>query len=123
MIAPIAGYPLSYPREPLTMIQQIAPVFIGYMALGARFFVQGNIEETPNPRTVFLLLLLNLFFFVFLAIFALVIIGFGYSNSHWADPGSGMTLDDFSLITSITLSLLTGTIGTLAAYAFKITGE
>ena len=120
LIAPILGYPLHFPKDSMLIIQQFAPVFVGYMALGTKFFTEGDVAERDDPRLVHLRKLLMYSFSIYCVLMISVTAVFGLSNSRFASPGSGLSVEDFTLITSLVTAFLSATIGSIVSYSFKV---
>lgn len=123
LIAPILNYPLQFPGEAIKVIQQVFPVFVGFIAAGIRFFVTAdgaaNYSSKQTPQIKALDNILTYCIFLFGILTACLFFVFGYSGSRWVQPGSGMSLDDLTLLLALLLSLLTGTLGTIVTFAFR----
>jgi len=122
LLAPLLGYPLRYPDEPVQLAQQILPIFIGYLVAAVRFFtVEEEGTNVGRRRVATLEKLLNWSFLLFTILFVTLLFAFGFSNSRYSPlpPGSGMGLQAFSLYLTLLLSLLTGTVGYLSTFLFS----
>lgn len=120
LIAPIFGYPLGFPSESIAVLKQILPIFIGFLVVGMRYFT-GTPAPEPKvdaQRVKSLNMVLNWSFGLFTVLTVALFSAFGFSGSRWAAPGQGMSLDDFTLVMAILLSIVTGSIGLLVTFVF-----
>lgn len=122
LISPVFGYPLDFPKETIVIIKQVLPLFIGFLTVGARYFTQTNIQrpaETVSKKNIGAInSIVNWSFWLFTILIIALFSAFGYSGSRWAQHGHGMSIDDFTLILTIILSIVTGTVGTIVTFAF-----
>lgn len=120
-IAPVIGYPLTYP-EAIRLLEIVLPVFIGYLGSATQFVFSPSSQQ-PDLRTsadaTQLGLLVKGPIIVWGAGSFAVIAAFGFSNRLSAAPGdTRMSLDALAGLLTAGLSLLTVTTSVAIAYLF-----
>jgi hypothetical protein len=124
LIAPFLHYPLEFPDESIKVLQLILPVFIGFLVAGVRFYTTAEtIDEPITPRVVTLTKLLQWSFSLFTVLTVTVFLVFGLSATSLVSPRRGMDIDQLTLLLSLLLTLLTGTVGAMVTFAFPSTTE
>src|SRR5262249_42756146 len=105
----IARYPLKY-DDAFDILKIIVPVFVGYLASGARYVTGQATDDSdePAPNSELLAVLLKWPIWVFCVCTVVLLSAFAYSHSR-AFTGDGMTPKTLSLYVSALLSILAAT--------------
>ena len=119
---PIFGFPMLY-EEVVRVLQIIFPVFVGYLGIAAAYVSQKDSNPTAAelsvPRLARLLLRGPIYL---VAVCMLVLISaFWISNlpsAAQANPGGGMSLDNFCWFLSLLLGLLAASSGLIITRLF-----
>ena len=116
LIAPVIGYPLTYPKN-LDLLQIISPVFLGYLGAAAHFIFKSPAPQIPVQNQYLGILVRGPVIVYALAVTA-ALAAFGYSNRVGAPIGSGMSVDHLSTALALALGVLAATTGVLTSYLF-----
>ena len=118
-MGPLLGVPLDYDQS-FSVVKQIAPIFIGYLAQCAYYIIRefkNEIKLRASDTGLFYIISISPFI-IFLSVFTSVIFVFISSNSDGAAPGTGMSFERFTDWIAILLGLFTATISVLTAWLF-----
>jgi hypothetical protein len=125
IIAPILGYPLEYDQS-IRLIQINTPVFLGYMGSATQFLFTGNTDRArlidKGLESLLRVLVIGPII-VFAAATAACLIAFGITNRQSAASGTGMTVENLSVLLTAVLALLAVTTSVIVSYLFSTASE
>jgi hypothetical protein len=116
LIAPVLGFPLSYPRN-LDLLQVVTPVFLGYLGSATHFIFQNPAPAVP-VQNEFLGVLVKGPLAIYVTAAGASVAAFGYANRAAALPGTGMSVESLGTALSLSLGVLAVTTGVISSYLF-----
>ena len=117
VIAPAAGYPLTYP-EALRLIEIVIPVFFAYLGSATHFLFKPAANRAPVESPTLLALMVRGPLLVFGGVSAIALVAFGISNRPPTARGNGMELDTLAAFISAGLGLLAVSTNVIVQYLF-----
>jgi hypothetical protein len=121
VIGPSIGFPIDYDQS-IRLIQINSPVFFGYLGSATQFLFTG---DTARARLIddALAPLLKILVVGPIVVFALLtaasLAAFGISNRQSASPGTGMSVENLSILLTVALGLLAVTTSVIVTYLFS----
>ena len=110
LIAPVSGYPLTYPQA-FRLLQIVTPVFAGYLGAATRFIFGAQSAATNVSSEPLLGIIARGAVIVFGLAIVAALGAFGWTNRTSAPAGIGMSIDTLATAFSLALGLLAVTTG------------